>query len=235
MKKIAFVLFIVLSFAFLFGSCDKKPQNPNVILMDKDTSYSMGMFIAYQFMIPDVHYDYQALLEGFRAYNEMLETRFSLDEAYMKIQIAFERVSARDSQMSSADSERNREEGRSFLAENGRRPGVTTTSTGLQYEILVQGTGAKPVESDIIEVHYEGTFINGMVFDSSYMRGEPIVFPVLGVIEGWIEGLQLMNVGSTYMLYVPSDLAYGPYGYGSVPPNMTLIFKVELLSIIDYD
>ena len=124
------------------------------------------------------------------------------------------------------------DEGSSFLIENAKKEGVITTSSGLQYEIISNGTGATPSESDKVTVHYHGTLLDGTVFDSSVDRGQPATFPVNGVIPGWVEALQLMNVGSKYKLYIPSDLAYGERGAGgAIGPNATLIFEVELLSI----
>ena len=125
-----------------------------------------------------------------------------------------------------------KEEGARFLAENALREGVQVTESGLQYEVLVQGKGAKPSATSTVKVHYEGTLLDGTVFDSSYQRGEPIEFPLNGVIKGWTEGLQLMPVGSKYKLFIPYDLAYGERGAGaSIPPFSTLIFTVELLEI----
>ncbi|MEC8273499.1 MAG: FKBP-type peptidyl-prolyl cis-trans isomerase, partial [Bacteroidota bacterium] len=122
--------------------------------------------------------------------------------------------------------------GQAFLDENAKNEGVITTASGLQYEVINKGTGATPVESDQVTVHYHGTLVDGTVFDSSVERGQPATFPVNGVIPGWVEALQLMNVGSKYKLYIPSDLAYGERGAGgSIGPNETLIFEVELLSI----
>lgn len=124
------------------------------------------------------------------------------------------------------------EEGKNFLAKNGQRPGIVTTASGLQYEILVNGTGVKPQKSDKVKVHYHGTLLNGKVFDSSVQRGQPIEFPVTGVIAGWVEALQLMPVGSKWKLYIPYDLAYGERGAGSdIGPYETLIFEVELIDI----
>ena len=123
-------------------------------------------------------------------------------------------------------------EGEKFLQENALREEVKTTESGLQYEVLVQGKGKKPTAEQTVKVHYEGTLIDGTVFDSSYQRGEPIEFPLNGVIKGWTEGLQLMPVGSIYKLYIPYELGYGEHAAGqSIPPYSTLIFKVELLDI----
>lgn len=122
--------------------------------------------------------------------------------------------------------------GDAFLQKNKMKKGVTTTASGLQYEVLEEGKGKKPGKTDVVTVDYEGRLLNGQVFDSSYKRGEPASFPVDGVIAGWQEALQLMNSGSTYMLYIPANLAYGESGAGGmIGPNEMLIFKVHLISI----
>ncbi|NUQ04212.1 MAG: FKBP-type peptidyl-prolyl cis-trans isomerase [Anaerolineae bacterium] len=120
-----------------------------------------------------------------------------------------------------------------FLEANARKEGVVTTASGLQYKVLTQGTGKRPSSANSeVEVHYEGRLISGRVFDSSYQRGEPITFFLNQVIAGWTEGVQLMPIGSVYELYIPSELGYGARGAaGVIPPNATLIFKVELLNV----
>ncbi len=123
-------------------------------------------------------------------------------------------------------------EGKAFLAENAKREGVTTLASGLQYEVLTAGEGAKPGREDQVRTHYHGTLIDGTVFDSSYERGQPAEFPVGGVIAGWTEALQLMGAGSKWRLYVPSELAYGAQGVGSIPPHSVLVFDVELLAVL---
>lgn len=131
------------------------------------------------------------------------------------------------------DAQANQEEGQAFLAENRNKEGVQVTESGLQYKVLEEGSGASPVASDSVTVHYEGTLIDGTVFDSSYERGEPATFPLDGVIAGWTEGVQLMKEGATYRFFVPSDLGYGMNVRPGSPigPNETLIFKVELLEV----
>jgi FKBP-type peptidyl-prolyl cis-trans isomerase len=124
-------------------------------------------------------------------------------------------------------------EGEKFLAENKKREGVTTTASGLQYEVITKADGAKPAATDQVKVHYHGTLVDGKVFDSSRDRGEPVTFPVQGVIKGWVEALQLMPVGSKWKLFIPSDLAYGKQGAGAdIGPDSALIFEVELLEIV---
>jgi FKBP-type peptidyl-prolyl cis-trans isomerase FklB len=120
---------------------------------------------------------------------------------------------------------------KSFLDENGKKKGIITTASGLQYEVVKEGTGPKPTINDTVKTNYHGTLIDGTVFDSSVDRGEPVEFPVGAVIKGWTEALQLMSVGSKYRLYVPSDLAYGDRGQGPITPNSALIFDLELLEI----
>lgn len=130
-------------------------------------------------------------------------------------------------------SEHSRLEGEAWLAENSGKDGVTVTESGLQYEILSPGDGPRPQSGDTVEVDYEGTLISGVPFDSSYDRGERAVFPVGGVIQGWQEGLQLMNVGAEYRFFIPQELAYGERGAGSdIPPYSALIFDVKLHTIL---
>lgn len=127
-----------------------------------------------------------------------------------------------------------REEGEKFLAENAAKEGVTVLPSGLQYTVIKEGEGRKPKATDKVKCHYEGTLTNGQVFDSSYRRGEPAVFPLNGVIAGWTEGVQLMSEGSKYRFFIPYHLAYGERGAGqAIPPYAALVFDVELISIED--
>lgn len=123
------------------------------------------------------------------------------------------------------------EEGIAFLEENGKREGVITTESGLQYEVVTKGDGPMPDETSTVSVFYEGTLIDGTVFDSSYDTGDTVSFPLNGVIQGWTEGLQLMPAGSTFKFYIPSSLGYGPRESDPIPANSALIFKVELLEV----
>jgi len=129
------------------------------------------------------------------------------------------------------ESSKNLEDGIAFLAENGKKEGVITTESGLQYEVITEGDGPKPTETSTVHVFYEGSLLDGTIFDSSYETGDTVTFPLNQVIQGWTEGLQLMPVGSTYKFYIPSNLAYGPRATGPIPANSTLIFKVELLGV----
>ena len=126
-----------------------------------------------------------------------------------------------------------REEGEKFLAENGKKEGVHTTASGLQYVIEKEGEGKSPTAEDKVTVHYTGRLLNGKVFDSSVARGEPATFPLNRVIPGWTEGLQLMKEGGKFIFFIPSDLAYGAHGAGAdIPPHSTLIFEVELIKVL---
>jgi FKBP-type peptidyl-prolyl cis-trans isomerase len=126
----------------------------------------------------------------------------------------------------------NKAEGAAFLVENAKKANIVTTASGLQYEILIAGTGtATPSATDNVTVHYKGSTLDGKEFDSSYSRGEPTSFPLNRVIAGWTEGVQLMTVGAKYRFYIPSELAYGAQGAGPISPNATLIFDVELIKI----
>ena len=134
---------------------------------------------------------------------------------------------------SARDAKKTKEEGEKFLAENKSKKDVFTTESGLQYQVVTEGTGDKPTATDKVKVHYTGTLLDGTKFDSSVDRGEPMEFPVNGVIKGWTEVLQLMPVGSKYIVWIPSDLAYGERGAGQdIKPNSTLKFEIELLEIV---
>lgn len=150
-----------------------------------------------------------------------------------EMQAAFEAINTR---MQAKAAEQHKElagAGEAFLAENAKKAGITVTASGLQYEVITQGSGAVPTATSKVKTHYHGTLIDGTVFDSSVNRGQPIDFPVNGVIAGWTEALQLMPVGSKWRLYVPHNLAYGERGAGaSIAPFSTLIFDVELIDIV---
>ncbi len=154
------------------------------------------------------------------------ELKFSADEANQIIQNYIQEITA-------SKFEEHKAAGEAFLAENAKKAGISTTASGLQYEVIEEGTGAKPASSDTVKVHYHGTLIDGTVFDSSISRGLPATFGVHQVIKGWTEALQLMPVGSKYRLYIPQDLAYGahPHPGGAIKPFMALIFDVELIAI----
>jgi FKBP-type peptidyl-prolyl cis-trans isomerase FklB len=191
-------------------------------------SYSLGVNVAKSVKNQGLtSIDSDAIAQAFTDVFEGNDLKISEQESNVILQDFFGKL-AKKAQSA------NVEAGQKFLSENAKRNGVITTNTGLQYEVLVEGTGDSPKETDKVTVHYHGTLIDGTVFDSSVDRGKPATFPVNGVIPGWVEALQLMNQGSKYKLYIPSDLAYGERGAGgSIGPNATLIFEVELISIGD--
>ncbi|TKB55373.1 FKBP-type peptidyl-prolyl cis-trans isomerase [Ferrimonas aestuarii] len=148
------------------------------------------------------------------------------------LQQAFAVISERLNEQREAQAKAAAAEGEAFLADNAKRDGVTTTESGLQFEVLVEGNGDKPTAESTVSCHYHGTFTDGSVFDSSVERGQPAEFPVGGVIAGWTEALQMMGVGSKWKLYIPHHLAYGERGAGgAIPPYAALVFEVELLEI----
>ena len=228
--KLVLVLFLS---AALFVACKDKPA-PHAL--DKDTSYAFGMFLAGQltggFGLVGLSFDYDAFKDGFRDFNEARETRFTMDQVFELITAALMQLQAQEDERMWIDGGKIREEGEAFLAENATRSGVITTPSGLQYEVITQGSGRRPRSDDMVRVHYEGTLIDGIVFDSSYRRGEPVEFPLNQVIPGWTEGVQLMNEGSTFRFFIPHDLAYGSRDIPGIPPYSTLIFEVELISIL---
>ncbi|MCG7372600.1 FKBP-type peptidyl-prolyl cis-trans isomerase [Pseudomonas luteola] len=170
----------------------------------------------------------EAVLAGLSdAYTEQ-DSRVSVDDLNDSFKHIRERMQAEAQAKAAAAAET----GAAYLLENAKRDGVVLLPSGLQYEVLVEGQGDKPSRQSHVRTHYHGTLIDGSVFDSSYERGQPAEFPVGGVIAGWAEALQLMNVGSKWRLTVPSELAYGAQGVGSIPPHSVLVFDVELLEIL---
>ena len=195
-------------------------------LMDK-ISYALGLSLGTNLKTNGFEtLDYGKLAEGMQDVLEGKPLQMSVQEAQNIINQYFQQLQEKVHAATIA-------EGKNFLAENAKRAEVTTTNSGLQYEILTEGNGKVPVESDSVQVHYHGTLLNAEVFDSSVRRGEPATFGVTQVISGWVEALQLMPVGSKWKLYIPSELAYGAQGAGqSIGPHTTLVFEVELLAIV---
>ena len=193
--------------------------------MDK-ISYGLGLSIGQQFKSSGVtELVYADLAEGIQDMLEGNKPKVSFQEAQMAVNKFFAELEEKASIAAKAA-------GEAFLAENAKRPGVKVTPSGLQYEVLEATLGQKPKATDTVRVHYEGTLPDGTVFDSSYKRGEPISFPLNGVIAGWTEGLQLMSIGSKYKLFIPYHLGYGERGAGAtIPPYSALVFTVELLGI----
>jgi len=193
--------------------------------MDK-ISYGLGLSLGQQLKASGVNeLAYADLAAGIQDIMEGNKPQVSFQEAQQAVNRFFAELEEKASVAAKAA-------GETFLAENAKRPGVKVTPSGLQYEVLDATIGQKPKATDTVRVHYEGTLPDGTVFDSSYKRGEPISFPLNGVIAGWTEGLQLMSVGSKYKLFIPYHLGYGERGAGaSIPPYSALVFTVELLGI----
>lgn len=195
------------------------------------TSYAVGQQIGKSLVDQRLDLDLNMLLAGLRDMmsGKPLLSDDALQSAMTKLQ---QETMARMQAENAKKGEAAKAKGEAFLAENKKKPGVMTTPSGLQYKVVTEGKGKKPTKENTVKVHYTGTLIDGTVFDSSVKRGEPIEFPLGGVIAGWTEGVQLMPVGSKFVFYIPSDLAYGTNGAGStIGPNETLIFEVELLDI----
>lgn len=198
--------------------------------LEQHASYGIGLQMGQQLADnPFEGLDINAVAAGvLSAYHEQ-EPEVTVEQ----IDAAFAVIRQRMAQVKEEKARLQAAAGEAFLAENAKRPEVTVTDSGLQYEILVAASGEKPDYSSTVRTHYHGTLIDGTVFDSSYQRGEPAEFPVSGVIAGWTEALQLMSVGAKLRLYVPHNLAYGEQGAGgAIAPYSTLIFDVELLDIL---
>ncbi|MDE6490530.1 MAG: FKBP-type peptidyl-prolyl cis-trans isomerase [Muribaculaceae bacterium] len=197
-------------------------------------SYALGLSMGNNFRASGIQeINVKDFADGVAAVFDGAEMKMTYDEAKTVIRDFFAAMEARQREEASKAGEANKQAGEAFLSENAKRGEISVTASGLQYEVLVEGTGAKPEPTDQVKVHYTGKLIDGTVFDSSVERGEPATFGVTQVIPGWVEALQMMNAGSKWRLYIPSDLAYGPNGAGGViGPHATLIFDVELLEVI---
>lgn len=227
---------------------DKAPENEAAVTapaaeealplasLDQRLSYIVGENMAAQFTRDGIVLDTDALALAVDDVAAGNESRLSEDDKRSTIAEIQKRSQDKQKAESEALAAKNAADGAAYLAENGQKEGVVTTESGLQYKEVVAGEGDTPAENDTVTVHYKGMLVDGTVFDSSYDRGQPATFPVNGVIPGWIEALQLMNVGDKFELVIPSDLAYGPGGTGPViGPNSTLVFEVELLEIAKAD
>jgi FKBP-type peptidyl-prolyl cis-trans isomerase FklB len=215
---------IVIIFAGLFFITGLRAQNSKQPM--DSVSYSFGVLIAQNLKSQGLDsLDQVQLAQGIQDVLKGAKLRYDVQQCNNIVQ----------QHMMELESKKyagNVEEGKKFLVENGKRPGVVTLPSGLQYEVLTAGSGPKPAASDRVTVHYTGTLVDGTVFDSSVDRGEPATFGVTQVIQGWVEGLQLMPLGSKWKFFIPYELGYGERGAGGViGPFATLIFEVELLKI----
>ncbi|MDE6300655.1 MAG: FKBP-type peptidyl-prolyl cis-trans isomerase [Muribaculaceae bacterium] len=197
-------------------------------------SYALGLSMGNNFRASGIEtINVQDFADGVAAVFYGSQPKMTYDEAKAEIQKYFEALQAKQEEAAKVASEANEKAGKEFLEANGKREEVKVTPSGLQYEVLEEGNGPKPEANDRVVVHYTGRLIDGTVFDSSEERGEPATFGVTQVIPGWVEALQMMNAGSKWRLYIPSQLAYGPNGAGGViGPNQTLIFDVNLIEVV---
>jgi FKBP-type peptidyl-prolyl cis-trans isomerase FkpA/FKBP-type peptidyl-prolyl cis-trans isomerase FklB len=201
---------------------------------DEIASYGFGLDIGRSLEPTVTHLDRDALMRGIVDALDGRESAISQDQLAEVTQRVGTLIREEQNAEFEAMTESNRVEGEAYLASNAEKDGVTITASGLQYEVLREGEagGAQPTPADQVSIHYRGTLIDGTEFDSSYSRGQPAQFGVMGVIPGFSEGLQLMTVGSHYRFVIPADMAYGPQGAGSdIGPNAALIFEIELLDI----
>ncbi len=197
-------------------------------------SYALGLSMGNNFRASGIEsINIQDFADGVAAVYYGNKPAMTYDEAKAEIQKYFTALEAKQQEAAKVMGEANAKAGRDFLEKNGAREEVKVTASGLQYEVIREGNGPKPEAGDRVVVHYTGKLIDGTVFDSSEERGEPATFGVTQVIPGWVEALQMMNAGSRWRLFIPSDLAYGPNGAGGViGPNQTLIFDVDLLEVV---
>ena len=197
-------------------------------------SYALGLSMGNNFRNSGINeINVEDFSDGVAAVFYGSQPKMSYDEAKEVIRVFFTELEEKQKAEAAKMADVNKAAGEEFLAKNGQRAEVKTLPSGLQYEVIVEGTGSQPTAADQVEVHYTGKLIDGTVFDSSVDRGVPATFGVTQVIPGWVEALQLMKAGSKWRLFIPSALAYGPQGAGPViGPNATLIFDVELLKVI---
>lgn len=201
---------------------------------EQNVSYAIGLVMGRDLMQKQVPVDTKALVAGIQDALGKSKPRMT-DAQVRDVMTQFEQLMNERAQAQMAnEATKNKEEGAAFLAENAKKDGIQTTDSGLQYRVLAEGDGAAPTPSSTVSCHYEGTLIDGTKFDSSYDRGEPAQFPVNGVISGWTEMLQLMKEGGKVEVFIPSNLAYGDRGAPPViGPGATLIFKIELLKVLN--
>ena len=227
---IRFVIVIAMALA---GTVSAQ-EVPELKTPKEKLSYALGMDLGNQFKSQSVEIDPDLFTKALKDVFSGGKLQMTEEQARAAIAELQKDMMQKQQAQAAVAGEKNKAEGQAFFAKNKTAQGVVTLPSGLQYKILKAGEGKKPTGDDTVVCHYRGTLINGTEFDSSYKKNEPVTFPLKGVIKGWTEALQLMPVGSKWQLFIPSELAYGDRGAGgAVPPNATLIFEVELLSIKD--
>jgi FKBP-type peptidyl-prolyl cis-trans isomerase FkpA len=234
MKRL--LVIAVFTIPFLMTACNSLPgsaSKPVVLKNSSDSlSYALGLDIGKSIKDLKAPVNLDAFGKGVADVVKGNTQMIADSQATAIKQEFFMKAQQAKMAESQAKGEANSKAGEAFLVENGKKPGIKTTASGLQYQVITEGTGPMPKATDKVKVHYVGTLLDGKEFDSSRKRGEPVVFPLNGVIPGWTEGVQLMKVGGKIKFFVPAKLAYGERGAGAdIGPNSTLIFEIELLGI----
>jgi len=226
------IIWLVIAGMVISSSTVMGAEKPVLKTQKEKTSYVIGVDIGKTLQKGGLEINADLLARGIRdglAGGKLLMNEQEIKETLAAFQ---QEMTVKQTEARKQLAEKNKKEGENFLAANGKKPGVTTLPSGLQYKVLRNGKGKKPQTQDIVKVHYRGTLINGTEFDSSYRRGQPASFPVNRIIPGWTEALQLMEEGAKWQIFIPSQLAYGERGAGgNIGPNATLIFEVELLEV----
>jgi len=225
--KFKFLIALLPAVLFYASSCQQKVGNVDLKTDHDSVSYLIGHSFGQGLAVsPMTEFNMNAIMQGF-------QDAIDGEDTFMDPNAANAYIGQYFQELTEAGSIVDLEAGIAFLEKNKTRDGVSTTESGLQYEILVEATGPKPTDTSMVTVHYHGTLIDGTVFDSSVERGQPASFPLNGVIPGWTEALQIMPVGSKWKIFLPTELAYGanPRPGGPIKANMALIFEVELISI----
>jgi FKBP-type peptidyl-prolyl cis-trans isomerase FklB len=223
---LAAILAIGFSFTFCFAA--EKPELKDV--KDKE-SYSLGYQFGQSLKGQGVEINLEVYTSGIRDSLGGTKPLLSEEEIRQTILDLQKRVMAARQKESAEKAGKNLTEGKAFMEENKKKEGVKTLPSGLQYKVLTDGSGKMAKATDTVTANYRGTFIDGTEFDSSYKRGSPVTFQIDGIIPGWTEALQLMKEGSKWQLFIPPELGYGEQGAGPIPPNSTLLFEVELISV----
>jgi FKBP-type peptidyl-prolyl cis-trans isomerase FklB len=227
MKHLATAFFIVFLAVTVCAA-----QEPVFKTEKEKVSYIIGISVGRDLKRQGIDVDGDVLVKGLKDALAGAQPAITDQDAQETMKAFRQEITARKQEETKKAAEENKKQEEAFLAENGKKEGVQTLSSGLQYKVLKEGSGDKPTVYDTVTVNYRGTLLNGTEFDSSYKRNQPATLPMNGVIRGWIEALQMMKTGSKWQLFIPAKLAYGEAGAGDrIPPNAMLIFDVELLSI----
>lgn len=223
---------LALSLVLMAAGCGAGEKKIELNDQKAKVSYGIGMSLGTDFKAQGIEIDPDVMVQAIKDVTTGGKTLMTEEEVRKVITDFQKELVAKQEAKAKEGGIKNLKDGEAFLAENSKKTGVVTLPSGLQYKVEKKGTGKKPGPSDTVTVHYKGTLIDGTEFDSSYKRGEPVSFPVGGVIPGWTEALQLMEEGSKWQLFIPAKLAYGERGAGAqIGPNSTLIFDVELLKV----